>query len=81
MSKTLAIAIGSAILVSGVAYATPDSVLSAPCTTCHKGIPPSKENLNPMAAAMLATHKDVAKCKECHTKGANDKLATNARTK
>ena len=78
MRKTLAIAIGMGLLVSGGAHAKPDAVPGAPCTTCHKGMPPSKTNLNPMAIAMLATHKDVAKCKECHMKGAGDKLATIA---
>jgi len=80
-TSKIALVLGFALLAGGTAYAKPDAVPGAACTTCHKGMPPSKTNLNPLAAAMYATHKDLAKCKECHMKGAGDKLASKAPAK
>jgi hypothetical protein len=75
-TNKLALALVLAFLASGTAYARPDAVPGAACTTCHKAMPPTKTNLSPVATAMFATHKDIAKCKECHTKGTSDKLAS-----
>ena len=82
MNKTkLALALSVAFLVNGTSFAKPDAVPGAACTTCHKAMPPTKTNLSAMAAAMYATHKDIAKCKECHMKGAGDKLASKTPVK
>lgn len=77
----IALALSLAILVSGTAYAKPDTVPGAVCTVCHKAMPPAKDNLNPKATAMLKTYKDVAKCKECHSKGEGGKMATKVPAK
>ena len=80
-TSNMALALTLTLLVGGTAYARPDAVPGAACTTCHKAMPPTKTNLNPMATAMYATHKDIARCKECHMKGAGDKLASKTPAK
>ena len=80
-TSSIALVLSLAFLGSGATYAKPDIVPGAVCTACHKAMPPAKTNLNPTAAAMLATYKDTATCKGCHSKGENGKLATKAPAK
>jgi hypothetical protein len=75
MKKTAALSVGIAFLMSGIAYAKPDAVPGVGCPVCHVG-PPQKKVLTQKAAAMFATQKDVAKCKECHSKGEGGKMVT-----
>jgi len=77
LSKTIAILVGVALLISGVAFAKPNAVPGVGCGVCHNG-PPSKKTLTEKAAAMFALHKDLNKCKECHSKGDGGKMATKA---
>jgi hypothetical protein len=77
MMKTLALTVGIAFLMSGFAYAKPDSVPGVGCPVCHNGSP-QKKVLTEKAASMLAVHKDANKCRECHSKGEGGKMATKS---
>jgi hypothetical protein len=77
MMKKVAIAVGIAFLMSGVAYAKPDSVPGVGCPVCHDG-PPPKKVLTAKAKEWFEKVKDVSKCKDCHAKGEGGKMTSKA---
>jgi nitrate/TMAO reductase-like tetraheme cytochrome c subunit len=63
------------LAVAPAAMAKMTTVKGAKCTACHQAMPPKKDNLTKVAAAMLVKHKTEASCKECHG-WADGKLTT-----
>jgi len=77
MMKKLAVAVGVAFLMSGMAYAKPDVVPGVGCPTCHVGKPTDKK-LTEKAKEWLGKVKDTSKCKDCHAKGEGGKMTSKA---
>lgn len=75
MMKKLAVAFGIAFLMSGAAFAKPDTVPGAGCPVCHDG-PPPKKVLTAKAKAMMTEHKELSTCKNCHAKGEGGKMTS-----